>query len=234
MPFEYEKITRGFSRLMLQGKVHQAVRLISIADKRGLLSLDALIPDVDSNGNAIWKTTREILLEKHHEGKTPLPETLLSDTEFEQTCFDPIIFERLTGESIKQAAMRTNGAAGPSGVDAFGWRRFCSSFKSASTDLCNALASVARRLCTTSVDSDSVTAYVACRLIPLNKEPGVRPIGIGEVPRRIIAKAILKVVGQVSGWNPSNVRWPRSRMRSCHTCNEGNRINGSNRSYVIG
>ncbi|CAB4031314.1 Hypothetical predicted protein [Paramuricea clavata] len=53
-------------------KVHQAVRLISIADKRGLLSLDALIPDVDSNGNAIWKTTREILLEKHPEGKTPL------------------------------------------------------------------------------------------------------------------------------------------------------------------
>ncbi|CAB4045801.1 Hypothetical predicted protein, partial [Paramuricea clavata] len=130
MPFEYKKITRGFSRLMLQGKVHQAVRLISIADKR-----DALIHDVDSNGNAIWKTTREILLEKHPEGKTPIPETLLSDTEFDQTCFDPIIFERLTGESIKQAAMRTNGAAGPSGVDAFGWRRFCSSSKSASTDL---------------------------------------------------------------------------------------------------
>jgi hypothetical protein len=83
------------------GKVHQAVRLISIADKRGLLSLDVLIPDVDSNGNAIWKTTREILLEKHPEGKTPIPETLLSDTEFDKTCFDPIIFERLTGESIK-------------------------------------------------------------------------------------------------------------------------------------
>ena len=48
---------------------------------------------------------------------------------------------------------------------------------------------------TTNIDTDSVTAYVACRLIPLNKEPGVRPIGIGEVPRRIIAKAILKVVG---------------------------------------
>jgi hypothetical protein len=54
---------------------------------------------------------------------------------------------------------------------------------------------VARRLCTTSVDTDSVTAYVACRLIALNREPGVRLIGIGEVPRRIIAKAILKVVG---------------------------------------
>ena len=194
-PFEYEKITRGFNRLMLQGKVHEAVRLISIANKGGLLSLDALIPDVDNNGNAIWKTTRDVLLEKHPEGKTSTPETLLSENEFDQTHFDPIIFERLTGESIKQAAMRTNGTADPSGVDAFGWRRFCSSFKSASSDLCNALAAVAKRLCTTSVDPDSLTAYIACRLIPLNKEPGVRPIGIGEVSRRIIAKAILKVVG---------------------------------------
>ena len=109
-PFEYEKITRGFNRLMLQGKVHQAVRLISIANKGGLLSLDALIPDLDNNGNAIWKTTRDVLLEKHPEGKTPAPETLLSENEFDQTHFDPIIFERLTGESIKQAAMRTNGA----------------------------------------------------------------------------------------------------------------------------
>ena len=35
----------------------------------------------------------------------------------------------------------------------------------------------------------------ACRLIPLDKCPGVRPIGVGEVPRRIIAKAILRIVG---------------------------------------
>ena len=40
---EFEKITRGFNRLMLQGKVHQAVRLISNANKGGVLSLDALL-----------------------------------------------------------------------------------------------------------------------------------------------------------------------------------------------
>ena len=34
---------------------------------------------------------------------------------------------------------------------------------------------------------------MACRLIPLNKRPGVRPIGICEVVRRIIGKAILTV-----------------------------------------
>ena len=50
--------------------------------------------------------------------------------------------------------MRTNGAARPSGVDAYGRRRLCSSFKGASVDLCNAraLAGMAKRLCTSTVD----------------------------------------------------------------------------------
>ena len=40
-----------------------------------------------------------------------------------------------------------------------------------------------------------MTAFVACRLIPLNKYPGVRPIGISEVPRRFMVKAILRTIG---------------------------------------
>ena len=43
---------------------------------------------------------------------------------------------------------------------------------------------------------DGLKALVASRLIPLDKCPGVRPIGVGEVPRRIIAKAVLKVIGR--------------------------------------
>ena len=56
------------------------------------------------------------------------------------------------------------------------------------------MAALARSLCTSSVHPESLSAFVACRLIPIDKSPGVRPIGIGEVPRRIIAKSILKVV----------------------------------------
>ena len=49
------------------------------------------------------------------------------------------------------------------------------------------------------IDPKVLEAFVACRSIPLNKNPGddeleeleIRPIGIGEVMRRIVGKAIL-------------------------------------------
>ena len=41
------------------------------------------------------------------------------------------------------------------------------------------------------IDPKSLSAYTACRLIPFNKNPGVRLIGIEEVVRRIIGKAVI-------------------------------------------
>ena len=90
--------------------------------------------------------------------------------------------------------MQIHGSSGPSCLDAHAWRRLCTSFKGASIDLCNSLACVARRLCTSYVDPKSVSSFLACRLIALDKCPGVRPIGIGDTARRIVAKAVLSVV----------------------------------------
>ena len=83
---------------------------------------------------------------------------------------------------------------GPSGIDAAGWRRMCTSFQSASADLCDSLASVARRMASTYVNPHGLSPLLACRLIALDKNPGVRLIGIGETSRRIISKAILFMV----------------------------------------
>ena len=52
---------------------------------------------------------------------------------------------------------------------------------------------MARRLSTTYVDPVGISQFLACRLIALDKNPGVRPIGICKTARRIIAKAILSV-----------------------------------------
>ena len=107
----------------------------------------------------------------------------------------PVLFDQLDGEAIRTAALRIEGAAGPSGVDANGWRRLCISFKSASSELCNSLALLARRICTTYVDPQGLAPLLASRLIALDKCPGVRPIGVGETVRRIISKAILSIIG---------------------------------------
>ena len=126
---EFENIALGFSRRMLQGKVHQAVRLISNAENGGLLAIDELIPTgIDEQGNTNWQTTRDILIQKHPEVKIQPPEMLLPEPESDEMYHDPIVFERITGDNIRKAANRTQGTAGPAGVDSYAWRRFCSSF----------------------------------------------------------------------------------------------------------
>ena len=100
----------------------------------------------------------------------------------------------MDADLIRFASLHTTGDAGPSGLDANAWRRLCCCFKSASAALCSALAAVGHRICTESVHLNGFTAFVACRLIPLDKQPGVCLIGIGEVPHRIILKAVLRLV----------------------------------------
>ena len=52
------------------------------------------------------------------------------------------------------------------------------------------IATLTRNLATCSFDASLNEPLVACRLIPLDKLPGVRPIGVGETLRRICGKAI--------------------------------------------
>ena len=118
---------------------------------------------------------------------SPPPCTLL-DNKDPLDPINSILFKELSPETILQCAMHTQGSAGPSGLDAQAWRRMCSSFKSASTDLCAALANVGKHIATTPVHPDGLSAFVACRLIPFNKWPGVRPIGVGEYLGSLLPK----------------------------------------------
>ena len=76
----------------------------------------------------------------------------------------------------------------------------CTAFHRHSTNLCAAIAAVGRRRATEFVDPGPLHAYLSCRLIPLDKRPGVRPIGVCEVLRRIIGKAI-SVIVKDDVWN---------------------------------
>ena len=172
---------------MFQGKTKAALELLGNQEKGGVLQLDDQVP----SGPCGPKSVREILKEKHPSGQPADPESLVLD---DAHPVHDIVFDCIDASLIRAAALKTSGAAGPSGIDAYGWRRLCTCYQSSSRDLCQALADVAKRLCTQFVDPSGIASFLACRLIALNKKPGVRPIGIGDTARRIIAKAILMTI----------------------------------------
>ena len=106
------------------------------------------------------------------------------------------IYRQINGEIVRYATLRTKGSGGPSGVDANGFRRILASnlFKKSGTELCAAIAAMARRLYTEFIDPLGTEAILANRLIPLDKGEGtVQPIGVGEVILRIIGKCVMHV-----------------------------------------
>ena len=87
-------------------------------------------------------------------------------------------------------------------MDADIWKHLiCSkAYGNHSKNLAEAIACLACRLCTEEIHFDSLREFTACHLIPLDKgsdisgNPGVRPIGIGEVLRRIVGKSVMAVL----------------------------------------
>ena len=175
-----EHLAKTFSKLMLQGKTHAALKLLEKGASNGILGLS---DDVISN-----------LKSKHPDAADADESVLLKgDVPF----VDPVMFEHIDESTISKAALRTRGAGGPSGLDADGWRRMLVSrnYGKYGVELRKSIATMAKRLSTHEFnDFSSLEPYVSCRLIPLDKNPGVRPIGIGEVLRRIVGKAIISVI----------------------------------------
>ena len=184
-----EHSAKAFSNLMLLGKTKAALRLLSEQDRGKVLQLDTHIPSSDPE----LQTVHDILKSKHPTRQPVASDALLYPLT-DPPEVHPVIFDNIDGNTICAAALHTNGAAGPSAIDARGWRRLCTSFHIASRELCHALALLAKRISTKCVDPQGIAPLLACRLIALDKNPGVRPIGICEVPRRIIAKAVLSVI----------------------------------------
>ena len=63
-------------------------------------------------------------------------------------------------------------------------------FKTEGKNLREQIALLSQNLASKFVGPFSIEALTTCRQIPLNKNPGVRPIGIGEVLRPVMGKAI--------------------------------------------
>ena len=175
---------------MFAGNVHGALNYLSRKSTGSPLKIDDVI--TISNGSSA--TDEEALLSLHPEAKSVDSAALLENMLQNALPVDPVMFTSINGLMIKDTVLRSTETAGPLGTDAAAWRKTCSSFKEASSNLCDAIAGVTRRMSTARVAPEALSALLACRLVPLNKNPGVRPIGVGEVVRRIIGKAVMKVL----------------------------------------
>ena len=165
---------------MNTGKISSAIAKLTNTSK-GVLSLDEIVKGT---------TVEQTLVEKDPRSE-PIDENYITPVSNETIPFHPSIFDQINGQHIKKAAMRTHGSHGPSDLDANEWRRISTHFGQQSIEILKIIAKIARKLATEELNPELLEPYNACRLIPLDKNPGVRLIGI-EVMRRIIGRTIIK------------------------------------------
>ena len=138
--------------------------------------------------------TKNEMANKHPSAEPAHPEALLLGPV--PSSLHPVFYDALKGELIKKCTLRTKGRAGVSQHENNLWHKMVTGHKEASAQICNAVASVARRLATEYVDPEGLELLLANRGIALNKNPGLRPVGVGEMVRRIIGKAVVSVTGE--------------------------------------
>ena len=179
---------------MQKGNVNGALKSLTNSMSSGILPLT--------------DETLHLLRTKHPEMQNAHGEVLLQGP-IKQV--HPVAYEAIDEALISKAALKSKGGCGPSGFDAENWRRMLvsKSFGSSSLDLRKSFANFTRRFCTRNLNTsindvgDTFEAFIANRLISLNKNPGIRPIGVGEVICRIAEKVIMddakKDVQQAAG-----------------------------------
>ena len=173
-----------FSNLMFKGKVTSAIRMLCDNENKGLAEMS--------------EETMNELKKKHPEPAGIQPESLLYGP---VTSVDESYFYGVNEAMIFRAAKFTNGSAGPSQTDAKFFKFILTSnrFKREGKELREKMASFTRILASQLNNPEHLEAYVNSRLIPINKCPGIRPIGIGETFRRIVGKTL-------SWWLKNDIR----------------------------
>jgi hypothetical protein len=185
---EKEHTIRVFTRLMLQGKLREAVRWVTERDRGSVLDPNDFIESGSTS-----KTVLQVLQEKHPAPQEPNEVIALG---IGSESIPLLVDVDITASHVERASRRIHGGAGPGGCDSSQWQDFLLRYGAHSERLRDNVAGLARRLSNTIVEWEDVRALMANRLIALNKCPGVRPIGIGETLRRILGKCLVLATGK--------------------------------------
>lgn len=184
------QLARRFHTKYSTGRLQQVVQeLLDGSSTSGPLHLDSLQPD--------GLTVQQHLELKHSLQKTPLIAIDIEKREVFEHYEDLLVFLpiKITKGIVLQAAHRISGAVGPSRVDAMDLSQWLTCHGQSSGVLQEEIALWAKWLGNNNIPWAFIQGLMACRLVPLDKEPGVQPIGIGETLRCLLAKCIIAAAG---------------------------------------
>jgi hypothetical protein len=200
-------LAKRFAAMVFNNNFKGAMSLVMEKGKGGVMAVNE-------------KTKRE--MQSKHPRAEPMAQGALLTGEMPPT-LHPVFYSALDGELVKKCTLRTKGAAGVSQQEDALWHKMVTGYKDSSSSLCNAVAVLSRRLATEYVDPKGLEALLANRGIAIDKCPGLRPVGVGEMVRRIIGKAVMSVtcekvqeaVGamQLCGGQPAGVESAIHAMR---------------------
>ena len=185
-----ETEARVFANTVAGGRLRKAVNnLCRPEGGKGILHPDSIsekdgIPVID------------VLRSKHPKMRDPGPYTEEGGA-FEPYPTEPATTIPLTvsADLVEKVASRLHGSAGPSGVDSVEFAHWLLHFGRESELLREEMAAWAVWLANSHPPYAAYRAMMANRLVGLDKNPGVRPLGIGEIHRRLWGKCVLAVAG---------------------------------------
>ena len=143
-----EKVISIFTRLLLNGKIREAVRFITERQESG----GVMMPHEDALKPA-GKTVLEVLELKHPDQTEPHADAFVECDEL------PILLEvTVTEEHIRKTAHKLSGSAGPSGADSMLWQSILLKYGNQSKELREAMATLTERQANNIIEWEEIRA----------------------------------------------------------------------------
>ena len=136
------------------------------------------------------KSVFVVLSGKHPPAREPSAEAMPEYA----LCPDPVPLLP-TQEAVATVVRKMSGSAGLLGPDSEHLKDMCMRHGVASERLRDSIAALTGWVANEHVPWAAIRALRACRLAALDKQPGVRPVGIGETISRLMSKVVLYLCG---------------------------------------
>ena len=137
----------------------------------------------------------EVLQEKHPDMRVPPVENSMFAAFKEYEEVPETVPLEFTEDDVTWVASKLSGAAGALGAEVIELGNWLLCFGCVSEELRVVVASLADWISNSSPPWAAYHALMACRLVALDKSPGVRPVGIGETLCRALDKLVMRAVG---------------------------------------